>query len=66
MCDICKRGLLPTAYKQFDLDSTLWKLQEANDSKHTWQLAVNWKRNKGVDEIHCLSVSADLVPMENI
>ena len=30
-------------------DSTLWKLQEDND---TWKLTVKWKRNNGVDEIH--------------
>ncbi len=31
MCDICKRGLLPTARNQFGPDSTSWKLLEDND-----------------------------------
>ena len=35
MCDIYKRGLVPTARKQFGLDSTIWELQEDNDPKHT-------------------------------
>jgi transposase len=35
MCDIYKRGLLPTASDQFGPDSTSWKLQEDNDPKHT-------------------------------
>ena len=41
MCDIYKRGLLPTARKQFGHDSMLWKLQEDNDPKHRSKLAVN-------------------------
>ncbi len=40
MCDIYKYGLLPTARKQFGHDSTLWKLQEDNDPKHTSKLAT--------------------------
>ena len=48
MCDIYKRGLLPTARKQFGHGSTLWKLEEDNDPEHTRKLAVNWKRNNGV------------------
>ena len=52
MCDIYKRGLLPTAQKQFGHDSMLCKLQEDNDPKHRSKLAVNWKRNNGVDEIY--------------
>ena len=35
MCDNFKRSLLLTARKQFSHDSTLWKLQEDNDRKHT-------------------------------
>ena len=31
MCDISKRGLLPTARKQFGHVSMLWKLQEDNE-----------------------------------
>ena len=49
MCDISKRGLFPTAQKQFDHNSTLWKLQS---EKHASKLAPVWKRNNGVHEIH--------------
>ena len=66
MCDISKCGLLPTAWKQFGHDSTLWKLQEGTEPKHTWKLAINWKRNNGVHEVHSPSMSADLAPIENI
>ena len=66
MCDIYKRGLLLTVRKQFGYDSVLWKLQEDNEPKHTWKLAINWKRNNGVHEIHCPSMSPDHVPIENI
>ena len=66
MCDIYKRGLLPTARKQFGHDSILCKLQEDNDSKHRSKLAVNWKRNNGVREIYWLSMSPDLAPIENV
>ena len=66
MCDISKCGLLPPARKQFVDDSALWKLQEDNDPKHTSKLAVNWKRNNGVYEIHWPSISPDLVLMRNI
>ena len=52
MCDVSKRGLSPTVRKQFSHDITLWKLQEDNESKHTWKLAVEWKRNTAVHEIH--------------
>ena len=57
MCDIYKRGLLPTVRKQFGRDSVLWKLQEDNDPKHRSKLAVNWKRNNGVHEIYWPSMS---------
>ena len=40
MHGISKRGLLPTAWKQFGHGSTLWKLQEDNEPKHTRKLAV--------------------------
>ena len=66
MCDIYKRGLLPTARKQFGHDSMLWKLQEDNDPKHRSKLAVNWKRNNGVHEIYWLAMSPDLAPIENV
>ena len=65
MCDICKRGLLPTARKQFGHNSMLWKLKENNESKYTSKLAVSWNRNNEVDEIHWPSMSPDLVPMES-
>ena len=35
MCDISKCSLLPTARKQLSHDSTLWKLQEENELRHT-------------------------------
>ena len=65
MCDISKRGLLPTARKQFGHDLTFWKLQEDKEPKHTSKLAVNWKKSNGVDVVHCPSMSADLRPIEN-
>ena len=43
----------------------LWKLQEDNDPKHRSKLAVNWKRNNGVDEICWPSMSSDLASIEN-
>ena len=66
MCDIYKRGLLPTARKQFGHDSMLRKLQEDNDPKHRSKLAVNWKRNNGVHEIYWASMSPVLAPIENV
>ena len=67
MCNISKRDLLPTARKQFGHDSTGSKLQEDNDDpKHTSKLAVNWKRNNGVYEIHWPSMSPVLATVENI
>ena len=66
MCDIYKRDLLPTARKQFGHDSTLWKLQEDNVPKHTSKLAISWKRNNGVDEIHWPLKSTDHALIENI
>ena len=52
--------------KQFGHDSTLWKLPEDNGLKHIRKLAVNWKRNNGIDEIHRPSLSPDLALIENI
>ena len=49
---ISKRGLLSTVPKQFGHDSMSLKLQEDNESKHTWKRAVKWKRNNVVHEIH--------------
>ena len=66
MCDIYKCGLLPTPWKQYGHQSTSWKMQKDNDPKHIQKLAVNWKRNNGIDEIDWPSMSADPAPMENI
>jgi transposase len=66
MCHIYKCGLLPTAQKQFGHDSTLWKLQEDNDPKHTSKLAINWKMNRGIQKIDCPSMSPDIAPIENV
>ena len=52
MCDISKRGFLPSVRKQFGHDSALWKLQEDNEPKHTSTLAASWKRKNGVHEIN--------------
>ena len=41
MCGIYKRGLVPTARKQFGVDSTIGELQEDNDPKHTSKFALN-------------------------
>jgi hypothetical protein len=66
MCDIYKYGLLSTARRQFGHGSTLWKLQEDNDSKHTSKLATNWRRNNDVYKIDWPSMSPDLAPIENV
>ena len=66
MCDIYKRGLLPTARKQFGHDSTLWKLQEDNAPNHTSKLATSWKRNNGVHRTDWPSISPDLSTIENV
>jgi hypothetical protein len=66
MCDIYKYGLLPTARKQFGHDSTLWKLQEDNDPKHTSKLATNWRMNNNVQKIDWPSMSPDIAPIENV
>jgi hypothetical protein len=66
MCAIYKRGLLPTARKQFGLESTSWKLQKDNDPKHTSTLARQWRENKGVQKIDWPSMSPDLAPIENV
>ena len=66
MCDINKYGLLPTARKQFGHDSTLWKLQEDNDPKHTSKLATNWRMNNNVQKIDWPSMSTDIAPIENV
>lgn len=66
MCHIYKYGLLPTARKQFGPDSTLWKLQEDNDPKHTSKLATSWRMNNNVDKIDWPSMSPDIAPIENV
>jgi transposase len=66
MCDIYKYGLLSTARKQFGHDSTLWKLQEDNDPKHTSKLATNWRMNNNVQKIDWPSMSPDIAPIENV
>jgi hypothetical protein len=66
MCDIYKHGLLPTAKKQFGHDSTIWRLQEDNDPKHTSKLAVQWKTNNSVNVIDWPSMSPDIAPIENV
>ena len=66
VCDICKRSLLPTARKQFGLDSTIWELQEDNDTNHKWKSALNWKANHRIDKLDWLSMSPDLAPIENV
>ena len=66
MCDIYKRGLVPTARKHFGFDSTIWKLQEDNDPKHTSKRALNWKANHRIQKIDCPSLSSDLAPIENV
>ena len=66
MCDIYKRGLVPTARKQFGLDSIIWELQEDNDPKHTSKRALNWKTSHRIQKIDWLSMSPDLVPIENV
>ena len=66
MCHIYKYGLLPTARKQFGHDSTLWKLQEDNDPKHTSKKATTWRMNNNVEKINWPSMSPDIAPMENV
>jgi transposase len=66
MCDIYKRGLLPTARNHFGPDSTSWKLLEDNDPKHTSKLAKKWKAENGVKNIDWPSASPDVNPIENV
>ena len=66
MCDIYKRSLVLTARKQFWLDSTIWKLQEDNDPKHTSKLALNWKVSHRIQKIDRWSMSSDFAPIENV
>ena len=66
MCDIYERGLLPTTWKKFGHDSTLWMLQEDNDPKHISKLAAIWKTNNGVHGTHGTSKTSDLAPVENV
>ena len=66
LCDIYKRGLLPTARKQFGADSTFWKLQEDNDTKHTSKLATRWRETKEVQKINWPSMSPDIAPIKNV
>jgi transposase len=66
MCDIYKRGLLPTARNQFGPDSTSWKLLEDNDPKHASKLAKKWKAENGVKNIDWPSASPDVNPIENV
>ena len=65
-CDIYKRGLLPTAQKQFGPESTFWKLQEDNDPKHTSKLDTRWREKKEVKKINWPSISPDIAPIENV
>ena len=60
MCDIYKCGLVPTARKQFGLDSTICELQEDNGRKHTSKQPLNWKANHRIQKIDCPSMSPDL------
>ena len=59
MCDIYKRG---KARRQVVLGSTIWELQEDNDGKHMWKLALNWKASHRIEKIDWSSMSPDLAP----
>ena len=65
ICAIYKHGLLPTTQKQFGLESTIWELQEDNDAKHTWKVALNWNASHRIEKIDCLSMLSDLASIEN-
>ena len=66
MCDIYKRGLLSTTRKKFSLDSTIWELQEDNNTKRTWKVALNWKARFRLQKTDWPSMSPDLAPIENV
>ena len=66
MCDIYKRGLLLTAQKQFGRDSSVWKLQEDNDDKRTWKVALNWKASHRIQKIDCSLISLDSASIEDV
>ena len=66
MCDTHERGLLLTTRKQFDLDSTIWQLEEDNDAKHTWKVVLNWKANDRIEKLDWSSMSSDLASIENV
>ena len=54
MYDIYKRAI---ARKQISLDSTICKLQEDIDVRHTWQVVLNWK---------CSSMSLDHASIKDV
>ena len=64
--DIYRYSLLPTVLKQFGLDSTIWELQEDNDAKHTWKVALKWKASHRIEKIDWPSMSPDLAPIESV
>jgi len=66
MCNIYKRGLLPSAAKLFGEGNKDWMLQEDNDPKHRSKLAKGWKTENNIIELPWPSMSPDQNPIENV
>jgi hypothetical protein len=66
MCNIYKRGLIPTTRKQFGTGSVDWQLQEDNDPQQPSRLATQWKIDHDVNVVDWPSSSPDIAPIENV
>ena len=66
MCEIYKKGLLPTAQRRFPDGPSSWHLQEDNDPKHTCQLATQWKAEDQVQVLPWPACSPDQNPIVNV
>jgi transposase len=66
MCEIYKKGLLPSVSEFFGEGNLDWFLQEDNDPKHRSRIAKNWKAEKGIKELPWPSMSPDQNPIENV
>jgi hypothetical protein len=66
MCEIYKKGLLPTAQRQYPDGPGSWYLQEDNDPKHKCHLATQWKAENQVQVLPWPACSPDQNPIENV
>lgn len=66
MCEIYKRGLLPSAEKHFGQGNLDWILVEDNDPKHKSKIAQRWKAENNVKNLPWPAMSPDQNPIENV